>query len=82
MPIMISEVALESSFAKIRTSCQNLPSFLMDVICAMMEGDVALINSGTFRSDCLFKEGPFLRGDLHRVLPYTDNIVKMEITGE
>ncbi len=46
------------------------------------ESDCALINTGTVRSDLLFKSGILTMGDIRLMFPYPDLVMQLELTGE
>ena len=43
--------------------------------------DIALLNSGTLRSDTLHPKGPFKMKDLMSILPMIDPMVVLKISG-
>ncbi len=49
---------------------------------AATDSDLALLNSGTFRSDKIHPPGPFKIHDLSRILPMLDPLIVVEISGE
>lgn len=44
--------------------------------------DVAIINAGTFRSNCIHPKGPFTNKDLLRILPLFDQLCVLQVTGK
>ncbi|KAK7079008.1 hypothetical protein SK128_013735 [Halocaridina rubra] len=74
-------VELDGRFSAIRTSETNLGNFICDIIMAACNGDVAIINSGTLRSDRVHPVGEFRMRDLMTVLPMLDPLLVLEITG-
>ena len=48
---------------------------------AATDSDLALLNSGTLRSDRVHPVGPFTLGDLNTILPMLDPLVVIEVTG-
>jgi hypothetical protein len=48
---------------------------------AATDSDLALLNSGTFRSDRVHAPGPFTLRDLNNILPMLDPLIVVEITG-
>ena len=75
------ECDLEGRFANIRTQETNLGNFVCDIMVAATNADLALINSGTFRSDQIHSAGPFFLKDLLKILPMIDPLVLLEVTG-
>ena len=55
--------------------------FLLILQVAATNADLALINSGTFRSDMIHSAGPFFLKDLLKILPMIDPLVLLEVTG-
>lgn len=52
--IGISQEPLDTRFAIIRTEETNFCNFYADVIRKEVQADIAIFNSGTVRSDCIF----------------------------
>jgi len=48
---------------------------------AATDSDLALLNSGTLRSDRIHAPGPFTLRDLNNILPMLNSLVVVEITG-
>ena len=48
---------------------------------AATDSDLALLNSGTLRSDRIHAPGPFTLRDLNNILPMLDPLIVVEITG-
>ncbi|KAH8738699.1 nucleotidase (5'-nucleotidase/2'-cyclic phosphodiesterase) of the calcineurin superfamily [Cryptosporidium ryanae] len=76
-----SAVKLETRFAIIRVSESNLGNWLTDIMRSAAKTDIALLNSGTIRSDCVFNIGPIKNKDILLMLPMVDNIVKLAVPG-
>lgn len=74
-------VELDGRFSSIRTSETNLGNFICDIMMAACNGDVALLNSGTLRSDRIHPRGDFKMRDLMTILPMLDPLLVLEITG-
>jgi len=66
----------------VRSSEQNFPNFLTDILRLDSGCDCAIINSGVFRSNKLFSAGIFTMGDIRFILPYEDSIMKIRLTGK
>ncbi|XP_068241798.1 mannosylglucosyl-3-phosphoglycerate phosphatase isoform X2 [Palaemon carinicauda] len=75
-------VDLDGRFSSVRTSETSLGNFICDIIMAACNADVAIINSGTLRSDRIHPAGEFTMRDLMTVLPMLDPLLVLEITGE
>ncbi|XP_022107519.1 uncharacterized protein LOC110988384 [Acanthaster planci] len=75
------EVDLDARFASIRTQETNLGNFVTDIMLATSSADVALLNSGTFRSDMVHPAGNFKKKDLMCLLPIVDSLIVLQLTG-
>ncbi|XP_054722641.1 trifunctional nucleotide phosphoesterase protein YfkN-like [Uloborus diversus] len=75
-------VDLDGRFASIRTQETNLGNFVCDVMLSATHSDVAILNSGTLRSDRVHPKGPFKMRDLVTILPMMDALMVINITGE
>lgn len=75
-------VDLDGRFSAIRTSETNVGNFVCDVMVACTNSDLALLNSGTLRSDRIHSAGKFKIRDLLTILPMMDPLIVIEITGE
>lgn len=82
VPMGFSLCELETRFDKIRNSEQNLSNFLTDIMRLETESDCVIVNTGTFRSNTLFKSGILTMGDIRLILPWVDLIIQMEVSGE
>ncbi|CDJ50101.1 nucleotidase, putative [Eimeria brunetti] len=72
---------LETRFRIIRTQESNCGNWLCELMRKECKSDIAFINSGTIRSDCVFKEGDFHYGDLAAMLPMADEIAVVSCKG-
>lgn len=59
-----NRVPLETRFSIIRTQETNVGNWLSDLMRVNSKADVACLNSGTIRSDCVFKPGTLRLRDL------------------
>ncbi|KAK4310995.1 hypothetical protein Pmani_017489 [Petrolisthes manimaculis] len=75
-------VDLDGRFSSIRTSETNLGNFICDVLLAACSADVAILNSGTLRSDRIHPKGDFRMRDLMTILPMLDTLLVLEVTGD
>eukprot|EP00057_Strongylocentrotus_purpuratus_P012764 XP_011667238.1 PREDICTED: 5'-nucleotidase isoform X2 [Strongylocentrotus purpuratus] len=78
----VVEVDLDARFASIRTQETNLGNLVTDIMLSVLEADVALLNSGTFRSDRIHPAGEFKKRDLLTLLPLIDPLMVLEVTGD
>ncbi|OII75591.1 nucleotidase [Cryptosporidium ubiquitum] len=74
-------VRLETRFSVIRTSETNAGNWLTDIMKSAAKTEIAMINSGTIRSDCVFNIGPVRNQDILMMLPFVDNLVKLGVPG-
>ncbi len=56
-------------------------NFITDIMLEGVEAEVALLNSGTLRSDRVHPRGEFRMRDLLAILPMVDPVVVINITG-
>ncbi|KAG7160320.1 Trifunctional nucleotide phosphoesterase protein YfkN-like [Homarus americanus] len=75
-------VELDGRFSSIRTQETNLGNFICDIMMAACNGDVAILNSGTLRSDRIHPMGEFKMRDLMTILPMLDPLLVLGVTGE
>lgn len=75
-------VDLDGLFSSIRTQETNLGNFVCDIMMSATHSDVALLNSGTLRSDRIHPKGPFKMRDLVTILPMMDSLMVINITGK
>ncbi|GFQ69772.1 hypothetical protein TNCT_419261 [Trichonephila clavata] len=75
-------VDLDGRFSSIRTQETNLGNFICDIMLSATHSDVALLNSGTLRSDRIHPKGPFTMRDLVTVLPMMDSLLVVNVSGE
>ncbi|KAL8446144.1 hypothetical protein Emag_004830 [Eimeria magna] len=72
---------LETRFRIIRTQESNCGNWLCELMRKECRSDIAFINAGTIRSDCVFKKGQFRYGDLAAMLPMADEIAVVRCRG-
>jgi 5'-nucleotidase len=75
-------VDLDCRSAHIRVEESCISNFIADVMRNAFSADVAILNSGTIRSDTVYKAGNFTMGNLMDILPFEDNVVVIQVTGE
>ncbi|CAL4062120.1 unnamed protein product, partial [Meganyctiphanes norvegica] len=81
-PLGTLHTNLDGRFASIRTSETNLGNLVCDVMLACTNADIAILNSGTLRSDRIHDAGEFKVRDLMTILPMLDPLIVLEITGQ
>lgn len=74
-------VPLEGRFECLRRGETNLGNWICDVLLAATGADLVLLNSGTFRSDRVHPAGPFTLGDMVNVVPMSDPIIVLNVSG-
>eukprot|EP00111_Clytia_hemisphaerica_P020632 TCONS_00060812-protein len=78
----LMHVDLDGRFSTVRTKESNLGNFITDIMRAATQTDIAFLNSGSLRSDCIHPTGPFKMKDLVSVLPMVDMLVVIKMTGQ
>lgn len=73
---------LDGRFASIRTQETNLGNFVCDIMLASTHSDLAILNSGTLRSDRIHTKGDFKLRDLVTIMPMMDPMIVLSATGE
>ena len=69
------------SYLKIRTQETNLGNLVCDIVLTACNAQIALINSGTFRSQMIHPAGDFKAKDLKSILPFLDEICVISVSG-
>ena len=72
---------LDGRFSKIRNYETNLGNFVTDIMLASTHADLAILNSGTLRSDRIHPKGDFTMRDLFNILGYIDPIAVLQASG-
>ncbi|MCM3871211.1 MAG: bifunctional metallophosphatase/5'-nucleotidase [Pyrinomonadaceae bacterium] len=76
-----STVALDAGTAKNRTSETNVGNMVTEAFRKATGADVALMNGGSIRADTIISPGPLTKRDLLSILPFKNQVVKLELTG-
>ena len=66
----------------VRTQESAVGNLVADLVRGSVGADVALINGGGLRGSAVTPAGPLTRGDILKILPFANKIVKIEVTGE
>jgi 2',3'-cyclic-nucleotide 2'-phosphodiesterase/3'-nucleotidase len=74
-------VTLDARRAPLRTRETNIGNFVADAMRARLATDVALMNGGGIRSDRMVPAGPLTRRDVVNLVPFTNVVVVLEMTG-
>ena len=56
-------------------------NLIADLLRAAVQADVALVNGGGIRGNAVTPAGSLTRGDVLRILPFANKIVKLDLTG-
>lgn len=76
-----TSVMLDARASTIRFMEGNLGNFLADVYRETLGSDVALVNSGSIRSDATYGPGDITKKDVLTILPFENTLVKVRLTG-
>jgi 5'-nucleotidase len=74
-------VPLEARRAPLRTQESNLGDFLADAMRARLDAEVAMVNGGGIRTDRVVPVGALTKRDVLGLLPFTNVVVKLAVTG-
>ena len=80
-PVGVTAVALDARQATNRSQETNLGDFITDAYRKWAGADVALINSGSVRSNTTYGPGTLTKRDALSILPFENHVVKIEVTG-
>jgi 2',3'-cyclic-nucleotide 2'-phosphodiesterase (5'-nucleotidase family) len=72
---------LDARRGVLRMQETNLGSFIADAMRARLQTDVALINGGGIRTDRIVPVGPLTKRDIHGLLPFTNAVMKLAVSG-
>ncbi|MCA1593097.1 MAG: bifunctional metallophosphatase/5'-nucleotidase [Acidobacteria bacterium] len=75
-------VSLDARSAANRTGETNISDFITDAFRQAAGADVALLNGGSVRADTIITPGELTLRDVLSILPFNNELVKIEITGE
>jgi 5'-nucleotidase / UDP-sugar diphosphatase len=77
-----TKLPLDTRNEIVRTQESAVGALIADLMRDAMQADVALINGGGIRGNAVIGAGPLRRGDVLRVLPFANKVVKLDVTGE
>jgi 5'-nucleotidase len=80
-PIGRTSVILDAQQKTNRSSETNLGNFITDAYRNATKADVAIINSGSIRSNTIYSPGELTKRDALSILPFESTIVKIEALG-
>jgi 5'-nucleotidase len=72
---------LEARRGVIRMQEANLGNFIADAMRERLQTDVALMNGGGIRTDRIVPVGPLTKRDIHGLLPFTNAVMKLAVSG-
>lgn len=74
-------VPLDTRNETVRVKESPVGSLIADLMREAMQADVALVNGGGIRGNAITPAGPLTRGDVLKILPFANKIVKLDVTG-
>ena len=80
-PVGRTAVELDIKSADVRTRETNMGDFIADAFRRATGADVGLVNGGSIRADTIIEPGILTKRDVLSILPYTNKVVKMQLTG-
>jgi 5'-nucleotidase len=81
VPVGETRVALDTRNVLVRAQESAVGNLIADLVREAMRADIALINGGGIRGDSVIPVGPLTQGDLLKILPFANKVVKLEVTG-
>jgi len=81
-PAGTTTVPLDTRNEVVRVKESPVGDLIADLMREAMKADVALVNGGGIRGNSVTPAGPLTRGDVLKILPFANKIVKLEVTGE
>jgi 5'-nucleotidase len=82
LPAGYSDVKLEARFSRIRTEETNLGNLVADLCRTEFGTEFALTNGGNLRANHVFEEGYLKWKFMTQILPMTDKVLMIEVTGK
>ncbi|XP_078141304.1 mannosylglucosyl-3-phosphoglycerate phosphatase-like [Centroberyx gerrardi] len=76
------QVELDGRYATVRREECNLGNLITNAMLEATHAEVAILNSGTLRSDRIHPAGPLTMHDLMQILPMKDLVLVAEATGQ
>jgi 2',3'-cyclic-nucleotide 2'-phosphodiesterase/3'-nucleotidase len=77
-----TSVPLDTRNEIVRTQESAVGNLIADLMRAAMQADVALVNGGGIRGNAVTPAGDLRRGDVIKILPFANKVVKLEVSGE
>ena len=72
----------EGRFTRVRTEETNMGNWCADLCRSELQTDFGLSNGGSLRANSVFNEGPLTYRFINAILPMTDKVVKVMLTGQ
>ncbi len=77
-----TSVPLDTRNEIVRTQESAVGDLIADLMRAAMQADVSLVNGGGIRGNAVTPAGELRRGDVLKILPFANKVVKLDVTGE
>jgi 2',3'-cyclic-nucleotide 2'-phosphodiesterase (5'-nucleotidase family) len=77
-----TSVPLDTRNELVRVAEAPVGNLIADVMREAMQADAALVNGGGIRGNAVTPAGTLTRGDVLKILPFANKIVKLEVTGD
>jgi 2',3'-cyclic-nucleotide 2'-phosphodiesterase (5'-nucleotidase family) len=77
-----SSVPLDTRNETVRVKESPIGNLIADLMREATGADVALINGGGIRGNAVTPAGPLTRGDVLKILPFANKVVKLEVSGD
>ena len=77
-----TSVPLDTRNELVRVKEAPVGNLIADAMREAMQADVALVNGGGIRGNAVTPAGTLTRGDVLKILPFANKIVKLEVTGD
>ena len=77
-----TSVPLDTRNEMVRVKESPIGNLIADLMREAMGADVALVNGGGIRGNAVTPAGPLTKGDVLKILPFANRVVKIEVTGD
>jgi 2',3'-cyclic-nucleotide 2'-phosphodiesterase (5'-nucleotidase family) len=81
-PAGATSVPLDTRNEVVRLKESPVGNLIADLMREALKADVALVNGGGIRGNAVTPPGPLTRGDVLKILPFANKVVKLEVTGD
>ncbi len=79
--VAFSEDPLDARNSSVRCGESNLGSFLADAMAWYLDTDLAFVNGGNIRGDCVYPAGPITYLRLYEISPWGNTLSRTTMTG-